>query len=82
MLKRLKEQVFQANLLLPRHRLVVFTWGNVWVSMESGDWWSLTFRSVPKTEMKAHGGRGTRDGQVRGGQSKTFFGYVNAPRAL
>lgn len=29
MLERLKEQVFQANLLLPRHGLVTFTWGNV-----------------------------------------------------
>ncbi len=29
MLERLKEQVFQANLLLPRHNLVTFTWGNV-----------------------------------------------------
>ena len=29
MLEPLKEKVFQANLLLPRHGLVVFTWGNV-----------------------------------------------------
>ena len=29
MLEQLKEQVFQANLLLPRHGLVVLTWGNV-----------------------------------------------------
>ena len=29
MLEQLKEQVFQANLLLPKHGLVVFTWGNV-----------------------------------------------------
>jgi len=29
MLKRLKEQVCQANLLLPKHGLVTFTWGNV-----------------------------------------------------
>jgi L-ribulose-5-phosphate 4-epimerase len=29
MLEQLKEQVFQANLLLPRHGLIVFTWGNV-----------------------------------------------------
>ena len=29
MLKKLKARVFQANLLLPRHGLVVFTWGNV-----------------------------------------------------
>ena len=29
MLKKLKEEVFQANLLLPKHGLVTFTWGNV-----------------------------------------------------
>lgn len=29
MLEKLKELVFQANLLLPRYGLVVFTWGNV-----------------------------------------------------
>jgi L-ribulose-5-phosphate 4-epimerase len=29
MLKKLKELVFQANLLLPKHGLIVFTWGNV-----------------------------------------------------
>jgi L-ribulose-5-phosphate 4-epimerase len=29
MLESLKEQVFRANLLLPKHGLVTFTWGNV-----------------------------------------------------
>lgn len=29
MLKKLKSQVYQANLLLPKHGLVTFTWGNV-----------------------------------------------------
>jgi L-ribulose-5-phosphate 4-epimerase len=29
MLEQLKETVFQANLLLPKHDLVTFTWGNV-----------------------------------------------------
>ena len=29
MLEKLKEQVFQANLLLPKHGLITFTWGNV-----------------------------------------------------
>lgn len=29
MLKKLKERVFEANLLLPKHGLVTFTWGNV-----------------------------------------------------
>ena len=31
MLEKLKEEVYKANLLLPRYGLVVFTWGNVWV---------------------------------------------------
>jgi L-ribulose-5-phosphate 4-epimerase len=29
MLESLKEQVYQANMLLPRHNLVIFTFGNV-----------------------------------------------------
>jgi len=29
MLEQLKEQVFRANLLLPKHGLITFTWGNV-----------------------------------------------------
>jgi L-ribulose-5-phosphate 4-epimerase len=29
MIERLREQVFQANLQLPKHGLVTFTWGNV-----------------------------------------------------
>ena len=29
MLRKLKEQVFEANLLLPKHGLVTFTWSNV-----------------------------------------------------
>jgi L-ribulose-5-phosphate 4-epimerase len=29
MLERLKKEVYEANLLLPKHGLVTFTWGNV-----------------------------------------------------
>ena len=29
MIKELKEQVYEANMLLPKHSLVTFTWGNV-----------------------------------------------------
>ena len=37
MLKKLKEQVLAANLLLPKHGLVTFTWGNVsGIDRESG----------------------------------------------
>ena len=37
MLKALKEQVLKANLALPKHDLVTFTWGNVSaIDRESG----------------------------------------------
>lgn len=37
MLEALKEQVYEANLLLPKHGLVTFTWGNVsGIDRESG----------------------------------------------
>lgn len=29
MLEQLKQQVFEANLALPKYKLVTFTWGNV-----------------------------------------------------
>ena len=29
MLEELKEKVYEANMLLPKHNLVTFTWGNV-----------------------------------------------------
>ena len=37
MLEKLKEEVFKANLMLPKHGLVTFTWGNVSaIDRESG----------------------------------------------
>ena len=37
MLEKLKQEVLEANLLLPKHGLVTFTWGNVsGVDRESG----------------------------------------------
>ena len=37
MLEQLKEQVYEANMLLPRYGLVTFTWGNVSaIDRESG----------------------------------------------
>ena len=37
MLENLKKEVFEANLLLPKHNLVTFTWGNVsGIDRESG----------------------------------------------
>ena len=29
MLEELKKQVYEANMLLPKHHLITFTWGNV-----------------------------------------------------
>ena len=29
MLEQLKKEVYEANMLLPKHNLVTFTWGNV-----------------------------------------------------
>ncbi|MGN1231631.1 MAG: L-ribulose-5-phosphate 4-epimerase [Anaerotignum sp.] len=37
MLESLKKQVYEANMLLPRHKLITFTWGNVsGIDRESG----------------------------------------------
>ena len=37
MLEKLKQQVYEANMLLPKHHLVTFTWGNVsGIDRESG----------------------------------------------
>ena len=37
MLEKLKEEVLQANLLLPKYGLITFTWGNVsGIDRESG----------------------------------------------
>ena len=49
MLEELKQSVLEANLLLPKYGLVIFTWGNVsGVDREKGLWslspaaWSMT----------------------------------------
>jgi L-ribulose-5-phosphate 4-epimerase len=53
MLEQLKEQVFRANLLLPRHGLVVFTWGNVsGIAREQG-YMVIKPSGVSYEEMKA-----------------------------
>ncbi len=36
---KLKQQVFEANMDLPRYGLVTFTWGNVSASIASRGWW-------------------------------------------
>ena len=84
MLERLKEQVFQANLLLSKHNLVTFTWGNVsGINREQG-LMVIKPSGVPYEIMKAEdmvvveigGGKDCR------WKFKTFFRYANAPRAL
>ena len=44
MLEELKEQVCQANLMLPKHGLVTFTWGNVSGIDRQQGWWSSSLR--------------------------------------
>lgn len=37
MLEKLKEEVYKANMLLPKYKLITFTWGNVsGIDRESG----------------------------------------------
>ncbi len=37
MLEQLKQEVFEANMLLPKYKLITFTWGNVSaIDRESG----------------------------------------------
>ena len=37
MLEKLKQEVYEANMLLPKYGLVIFTWGNVsGIDRESG----------------------------------------------
>ena len=53
MLEELKKQVFEANLLLPKHGLVTFTWGNASaVDRESGIF-VIKPSGVPYDRMKA-----------------------------
>ena len=52
MLEALKEEVCRANLLLPEHGLVTFTWGNVsGVDRESG---MMVIKDVYKRQYIGH----------------------------
>lgn len=53
MLEQLKEQVFQANLLLPKHGLVTFTWGNVSGIDRAQGWVVIKPSGVSYEKMKA-----------------------------
>lgn len=39
MLEQLKQQVFEANLALPKYKLVTFTWGMLAALIANMDWW-------------------------------------------
>ena len=52
MLETLKQQVYEANMLLPKYGLVVFTWGNVsGIDREKG-MFVIKPSGVPYEEMK------------------------------
>ena len=53
MLKDLKEQVLAANLMLPEHDLVTFTWGNVSAIDRSSGLVVIKPSGVPYEEMTA-----------------------------
>ena len=53
MLEALKEQVLEANLLLPKHKLVTFTWGNVSGVDRERELMVIKPSGVPYEEMKA-----------------------------
>ena len=38
MLEELKQQVYEANMLLPKHKLVTFTWGKGFLSSNPAGW--------------------------------------------
>ena len=52
MLEELKRQVLEANLLLPKHGLITFTWGNVsGIDRASG---LVVIKPVSYTHLRAH----------------------------
>ncbi len=53
MLEKLKQEVLEANLLLPKHQLVTFTWGNVSGIDREQDLVVIKPSGVPYEELKA-----------------------------
>ena len=52
MLEELKKRVYEANMLLPKHKLITFTWGNVSeIDRESG-LFAIKPSGVPYEELK------------------------------
>ncbi|MDO4548131.1 MAG: L-ribulose-5-phosphate 4-epimerase [Clostridia bacterium] len=52
-IKELKEQVFEANMLLPKYNLVTFTWGNVSAIDRERGIFAIKPSGVPYEDMKA-----------------------------
>ena len=83
MLKELREKVYEANMDLPKHGLVVFTWGNaseldpetgLFVIKPSGvDYDRLTPENLVVCDL---------DGQGRGGRPQPLLGHAHPRRAL
>jgi L-ribulose-5-phosphate 4-epimerase len=46
-MQTLKQQVFDANMDLPRYGLVTFTWGNVSAIDRNAGWWRLSPAASP-----------------------------------
>ncbi len=81
MLEQLKEQVFRANLLLPKHGLITFTWGNVsGIDREQG-LVVIKPSGVSYEEMKADDMVvvEAETGKTVDGSLKRFFRYADAP---
>ena len=84
MLEQLKEQVYRANLLLPQHHLVTFTWGNVsGIDRESGimaikpsgvEYEKLSPEDMVLVDI--------RTGKKSGGQMESLLGYGHPLRAV
>lgn len=53
MLEELKQEVYEANMLLPKYHLVTFTWGNVSALDESGQYFVIKPSGVEYDQLKA-----------------------------
>ena len=60
MLEKLKQEVLEANLLLPKYNLVTFTWGNVSAIDRESGMMVIKPSGVPYEEMTAEDMGGSR----------------------
>ena len=84
MLEALKEQVYQANMLLPEYRLITFTWGNVsGVDRESG---LMAIKpsgvEYDRLSPRGHGAGRREDRQKGGGQVEPLLRHRHPLRAV